>query len=536
MLCLPFLFCRAQHTDSLTVSQGIPVKYYSNAIKKLNEVTEKQSLVQVQDSVDVKHQNRLNTLQSSTAVIISNSSPSFANQTTNFPDKFFNKINSKTKNLEKQLDRQTAKYIRKLSKREARLRNKLYQSDSAKASSLFATDPETQYQKFIQKMKTEGSSNVHSMGPEYLPYADSLNVSLAFLNKNPQFLSNSKVLPADIENTLSQVKQLQTKLLDADAIKTYVQQRKEQIKAYLSGEANMPKGAVGILNSYNKQLYYYGQQIRQYREMFNDPDKLFKKTLGLLDNIPVFADFMKQNSFLAGLFNIPGNYGSPDALIGVQTHDQVLALIQSRLSSGGPNAVAELQANLQSATQNIQKMQNKISSLGAGNSSMDMPDFKPDQQKTKNFFKRLEYGTNLQTLHASYYFPTTTEIGLSVGYKINDISTVGLGGSYNIGWGSNIQHINIGSKGASFRSYVDVQAKKSFYFSSGFEYNYQPVSGIATGILKSWQQSGLAGISKIVSMKSKIFKKTKIQFLWDFLSYEQVPRAQAFKFRAGYSF
>lgn len=459
-----------------------------------------------------------------------------ADKIIDFPNKLFSKLDKKTKQLDDQLDKQTVKYLKKLAKQEKKLRERLYKVDSSKADELFANDPETQYQKFIQKIKTEGSPDVHSMGSEYLPYADSLNVSLAFLSKNSQLLSNSKVLPADISNTLSNVKQLQAKLLDADAIKSYVQQRKEQIKAYLSGEANMPTGAGGILNSYNKQLYYYGQQIRQYRELFNDPDKMFKKALGLLDNIPVFADFMKHNSFLAGLFNIPGNYGSPDALIGVQTHDQVLALIQSRISSGGPNAVAALQANLQSATQDIQKMQNKISSLGAGNSSMDMPDFKPNQQKTKSFFKRLEYGTNIQTLHAAYYFPTTTDIGLSVGYKINDKSTVGLGGSYNFGWGSNIQHINLSSQGASIRSYVDVQAKKSFYLSGGFEYNYQPVPEITTGILKSWQQSGLAGISKIVSMKSKVFKKTKIQFLWDFLSYEQVPRTQAFKFRAGYSF
>ncbi len=54
--------------------------------------------------------------------------------------------------------------------------------------------------------------------------------------------------------------------------------------------------------------------------------------------------------------------------------------------------------------------------------------------------------------------------------------------------------------------------------------------------LDDWQQSGLVGVSKIVSLKSKMFKKTKLQLLWDFLSYQQVPRTQALKFRLRYAF
>jgi hypothetical protein len=54
--------------------------------------------------------------------------------------------------------------------------------------------------------------------------------------------------------------------------------------------------------------------------------------------------------------------------------------------------------------------------------------------------------------------------------------------------------------------------------------------------ISSWQKSGLVGVSKIVSIKSKFFKKTKLQLLWDFLSYQQMPRTQPIKFRVGYNF
>jgi len=50
-----------------------------------------------------------------------------------------------------------------------------------------------------------------------------------------------------------------------------------------------------------------------------------------------------------------------------------------------------------------------------------------------------------------------------------------------------------------------------------------------------WQYSGLAGLSKVVSLKTKFFKKTKLQLMWDFLSYEQVPRTQALIFRVNYN-
>jgi len=54
--------------------------------------------------------------------------------------------------------------------------------------------------------------------------------------------------------------------------------------------------------------------------------------------------------------------------------------------------------------------------------------------------------------------------------------------------------------------------------------------------LDAWQQSGLLGLSKVFDVKSKFVKKTKLQLLWDFLSYEQSPQTQAVLFRIEYGF
>ncbi len=201
-----------------------------------------------------------------------------------------------------------------------------------------------------------------------------------------------------------------------------------------------------------------------------------------------------------------------------------------------------MQQNLQAAQAQLNQLKDKINKLGAGGADMDMPDFKPNNQKTKSFWKRLEYGSNLQTQKSNNFFPTTSDLGLSVGYKISDKSIIGIGGSYKVGWGKDIRNIAISSQGAGLRSFLDVKLKGSFFASGGFEYNYQPLTYSETLTPQDqqrgeeWQQSGLVGISKIISLKSKMFKKTKLQLLWDFLSYQQVPKAQALKFRVGYNF
>ncbi len=221
---------------------------------------------------------------------------------------------------------------------------------------------------------------------------------------------------------------------------------------------------------------------------------------------------------------------------------QVNNLIQQQVAAGGPNAQAQFQQNLKDAQGQLNELKNKIlsSPLARGGSSDDiMPEgFKPNNQKTKSFWNRLEYGTNIQSQKPNGYFPVTSDIGLSLGYKLNDKSVVGVGASYKLGWGQNIRHINITHQGAGLRSFVDWKIKGSFWVNGGYEMNYQSEFNRIELLkdMNGWQQSGLVGLSKVVSLKTKFFKKTKLQLLWDFLSYQQVPRTQPIVFRLGYSF
>lgn len=464
-----------------------------------------------------------------------------------FPSSFFKKVNKKTAKLEDGLTEQTEKYMQKLAKREGRIKKKLSKIDSAAAKNCFAADPAQQYKALVQKLKTAPGKKSGELSGVYMPYIDSLKGSLSFLNSNPELLKNSKVLPADVQNSQNQLQQLQGKMQQADQIKEFIQQRKETIKNYLSKQTQLPGSITNSFKDYSKQAYYYNQQVKEYNETLNDPDRAIKTALSLLNKVPAFTSFMKKNSMLATLFNIPGASSDVDpsqAVTGLQTRSQVTQNLQNQVGASGPNVNAMAQQNIQSAQGQVNALKDKLNSLDGGNGDLDIPDFKPNKQKTKSFLQRLEYGTNIQSTQSSYFFPTTSDLGLSVGYKLSDKSTIGIGASYKMGWGKDFRHIVISQEGIGLRSFLDVKLKGSFYASGGFEYNYQqPFDGLlpSTDPMKqegpdAWQQSGLIGVTKILSLKSKVLKKSKLQLFWDFLSYQQRPQTQAFKFRIGYNF
>jgi hypothetical protein len=461
-------------------------------------------------------------------------SPDVADKAIDFPTRLLSKMQSRNLALDRQLTQQTSAYLQKLQRREERLRKKLYPVDSNAAKQLFAGSA-GQYATLEQKIRTDTGSGKSSLDGAYLPYIDSVQSSLSFLQKNPQLVKGGNAL--QLEAAASQFQALQAKMADADLAKAYIQQRKQQIGQYLSQHADIQNILGKQYAGLNQDVYYYSQQLRQYKEMWDHPDQLEQKALELLNKLPAFQSFMKNNSQLAGLFNVPGNYGSSQALAGLQTRAQVAQQIQSQVAAGGPGADAALQSNLQSAQSQQDGYKDKLDHLGASNGDMDMPDFKPNDQHTRTFWRRLEYGTNFQTARNNYYFPTVTDLGLSVGYRLGHSNVVGVGASYKIGWGNGIQHIALSSQGVGLRSFLEIKVKSSWFATGGFEYNYTtPFSSFQDlRQIERWTQSGLIGVSKTVSMKSHVFKKAKLQLLWDFLSYQQIPKTQPLLFRIGYS-
>ena len=323
----------------------------------------------------------------------------------------------------------------------------------------------------------------------------------------------------------------------AGETKIFLKERRQYLKDQLQN-----LGFAKELKKLNKQAYYYNEQLNEYRSLLNDHKKAERKVIALLSRTKLFQDFMRNNSILASLFRMPGDPDDPGtiaSLTGLQTRAQVSRLIQQHVGTTGQ---AQLQQSMQDAQSQLQQLKNKVSPFG-GNSGDGDPDsyretegFKPNQQKVKPFMKRLEFGINIQSQRANKFFPISSDIGLSVGYKVNDKNIIGLGASYKMGWGSSWKKINITNQGVGIRSFIDWKLKGSFWLTGGYEQNYKSAFRSIAELhdQNGWQQSGLVGLSKVVSVKTKFFKKTKLQLLWDFLSYQQLPRTQSIIFRIGY--
>jgi len=196
-----------------------------------------------------------------------------------------------------------------------------------------------------------------------------------------------------------------------------------------------------------------------------------------------------------------------------------------------------LRQNLLDAQAYLSQIQNRILSFKSGNiasGNASIPDFKPNSQKTKSFFKRLELGANMQSQKSRSYFPVTSDISLSAGYKLNDKSIVGIGLSYKLGMGRGWENLSLTHQGVGIRSYFDFLLKPSLYISGGFEKNYLNAFKSIDQLkgFDAWQTSGLIGLSKRYTATKRLVGEIKL--LWDYLSYSQLPRTSPLVFRIGY--
>jgi len=302
---------------------------------------------------------------------------------------------------------------------------------------------------------------------------------------------------------MEKVNKLQSQFQKSEEIKKFLKERKQYLKDQL-GKLGFGKE----LKKLNKEAYYYSAQVQEYKQFLKDHKKAEKKGIELLSKTQLFKDFMGKNSMLASVFRMPSSdpaaLGSQANLAGLQTRAQVNSLIQQQIAAGGPNAQGQLRQNLQEAQGKLKELKGKFDQLGNnGSRELDMPErFKPNNQRTKNFWRRIELGANMQSQKSNGYFPVTSDIGLSAGYKLNDKNVIGLGISYKMGWGESIQNIKITHQGIGLRSFIEWKLKGSFWVAGGYELNFrneiQHIEQLKDR--SSWQASGLIGLSKIVDM------------------------------------
>jgi hypothetical protein len=345
-------------------------------------------------------------------------------------------------------------------------------------------------------------------------------------------INKSKQIEDKLSNTSAQIDALENKLQKAEEIKKYLRERKEFLKQQVE-----KFGMLKQLRKIEKTTYYYGEYVKEYKGLLNDRKKAEQKAMSLLYATPMFKEFVSKNSMFASLFRLPiGNDElavSSQNIAGIQTRMSVQQVMQDRIATASLNAVAKIRQQVQNAQAELGKLKDNIAKYGSADA--ETPHFKPNSQKTKSLLKRLEYGTNVQFVKSNKFFPNSSDIALSVGYKLNDKSAIGIGASYRLGLGTGWDNIKLTSQGLGLRSYVDWKLKGQFYISGGYEQNYNAeIKSIKQlNDYSAWASSGLVGISRKYQMNKKL--KGQVQLLYDFLSNQHLPKTQPFIFRLGYS-
>lgn len=440
----------------------------------------------------------------------------------NLPGKYYSKVDKKINSINDLLSKHSSKYLAKFEKKDKKFRKKLRKLNP---ESLVAASDE-KYDGFSKK-RSQGEKFLNPpIGGEYSPYLDSLGTSLSFLKQ----ISGST---DKVKQPLTDLHLLQSNLQQAEQVKAFISERKNQLREALSKYTKLPRGLKSQYDKLSKTAYYYSAQIQEYKEMLKDPKKIERRALTLLNKVPAFQKFMKENSQLVSLFRVPDNYGTAQNLTGLQTRSAVQSIIQQRVAAGGPGAQAQIQANLAAAQAELNKLKDKINQFGSAGGDVDMPNFKPNSQKTKSFLKRLEYSADVQFSKTNNLIPNAANIGLGIGYKLNDKSIIGFGLAYKMGMGT-IQHINITHQGIGLRSYADYKIKGNFFINGGYEMNYNTAfkNIVQLKNYEAWQRSALVGVSKKYRVSKKV--KGEIKLLYDFLSNDHIPVSQPFIFRTGY--
>jgi hypothetical protein len=429
-------------------------------------------------------------------------------------------LNRRVDKAQEKIVEQTERYLHKMQKLEKAILKKYAAKDPAAARSMFGNIDDT----YAGLLKN--STVNHPLSNVYSSKLDSLKTGLQFLTE-AGLLKNTPQYQEQVKNMLAKYEGLQSTFNQTEAIKKFLAQRQHQLKEQLE-KLNIP-----AIKKWKRQVYYDRAQMSAYKDVWEDPSAIENKLIGMLRKVPEFRHFFNQYSGLGSVFQLPGSTATTGTSINLQTRDMLNAFIQNtRGSTTNPQSL--LQNNLPAPSAGT------VTNLlpAAGGNELEMPGFRPNGEKVKPFLKRLEFGTSFQSTKSNSFFPATTDIALLVGYRLNDRSVVGIGGSGKIGWGNGFRAMRISGQGLSVRSYVDVKWKGNWWISGGWEYHYQvPFESMRRlYAIDDWKGSALLGVSKIIPLKAKGLKKYRIQLLYDFLHKQKLPVSEPLKIRIGYSF
>lgn len=346
---------------------------------------------------------------------------------------------------------------------------------------------------------------------------------------------------AILKDAESQIQRLKAELAMLDDCEKWLANREQQWKQLLSAnpldKLQLPKA----FGKWQEEALAYKMQVEHYKETIKDPQKIEIEALRLLNKLPAFREFMSKNTELARLFAPPGgSTGLPQgtAIPGLQTRASLVQELQNRFGTTAMQSGGALQQQLQNGMDQISQsqatsLQGILPELGLPSSfgNASVAEMTPKQQegaalKSKTFKERVEFGWNMQNAVRIQDFPAIRDVGLSLGYKMNPRSVIGIGVAYKFALGESWKDVEWTHEGVGLRSFLDWRISsagskmlQNFWITGGFEMNYwERIANNASWKDLAWQQSGLIGLTKTIKFKKK---EGKMQVLWEFINPQQ---------------
>ncbi|MBL7732203.1 MAG: hypothetical protein JNM88_13570 [Chitinophagaceae bacterium] len=443
------------------------------------------------------------------------------------PSTYLQTISSKADKYYKDVSTRTEKTLTRLAGWESKIKTLLEKVSPETAAKLFANDRIT-FGQLLQKYK-EGKIEAEKYMSAYNEYRDKLTTSLQYLDEKKNELNEKLLTP--LKDAREKVDKVNGLLSNTDALEKLIRERKKE----LMGQAVKYLSNNKYFKKISKESYYYIETLRNYKELFSDPKKAEELAMKLLKKIPAFNSFLERNSFLSSVFGNPGAAGNPNGTVGLlQSRASVMASAQTQLRAAGPNPQQAMQQVMQQAQGQLNQLRQQVARFGNGGSDFDVPDFKPNPQKSKKFLQKIELSANVQSTRHNNAFPLSSDFGFSAGYKPSEKLIIGIGGSYKMGWGTGFNDIRITHQGVGLRSFIDWKIKGGVYLSGGYEQNYFSAIRSIQQLrdFSAWKSSALLGVSKKYNLGKK--KKGEMKLLYDFFSHTKIPRTSAVLFRVGF--
>jgi len=433
--------------------------------------------------------------------------------------------------FEKKLSKTSKKYIKRMLNAEERLRREIAKIDPQKAEQLFKDVPKS-YSRFKKKIGQSKKSieSLSTQGNTTLIQKDTSIYSLQFISKYFPFDSIDSAFRLSQLNQITQrTKNIQNKFDYSSDLGKFIEARKAVLKSEMQ-KYNLSH----LMKKINKHSYYYQEYIREYKNLFQSQNVMEKKVKELLTKIPEFNQYISEQQSMNSLFaaNKLTQLNSTAEGMLLQTRNSLMNEIQKRLPSNANNITSLIQSQIGKATGQLQELKNKLQTNQFTNGSI--PEFTPNTQKTKPFKKRLVFDINIQFAKSSKRFPTSSDIGFSVGYKLNDGIVFGLGSAMKVGLGRGWDDVQFSLSGLSLRSYIDSRLKGSFYLTGCYERNYFKLTEKTfNGNDQIWKTSALAGLTKQIRVGKG--RNAKIQILYDFFYKRNNLTTNPFTYRINYS-